>query len=674
MKLNPDQTEAVKYIDGPLLVLAGAGSGKTRVIIEKINYLIAHCGFSARHIFAVTFTNKAAREMRERISLSIKGGRARGLKISTFHTLGLKIIREEHGILGLKSGFSIFDDQDIKALLGELMHQECEDDKIAVEDVQYRISGWKNALISSSQAVAKCTDSKDMLAAVIYERYCHTMKTYNAVDFDDLILLPVNLFRSHSDRLEKWQNRVHYLLVDECQDTNNAQYELIKQLIGMHAKCTLVGDDDQSIYAWRGARPENMAALKNDYPGLYVVKLEQNYRSTRRILKAANQLIANNTHVFDKKLWSDLGMGDEIRVIQCSNEGEEAERIATEILTHRLRHQTRYNDYAVLYRSNHQARLIELKLQEHQVPYFITGGISFFSRAEVKDVMAYLRLLGNPDDDNAFLRIINTPRREIGVSTLEKLGAYTSQRHISLYQGCSELGLEQALDKRHVEKLRLFVNWMDTLRQDCHANDPGQVVQGMLDIIGYRHWLESQCSNSAVANKRMRNVEILLDSIGRSLEKTDEDLNGEERLKETIAKLMLQDLLERQEDEEDEDRVQMLTLHASKGLEFPYVFMAGIEEDILPHRNSVEEDSVDEERRLMYVGITRAQKNLTLTMASERRQYGENVTSVPSRFIDEMPQEDIVYDGTACENSCEEEQQEKGNEMLSLLKDSLDLL
>lgn len=671
MQLNDAQATAVKYIDGPLLVLAGAGSGKTRVITEKISYLIQQCKMPARHIFAVTFTNKAAREMQKRVSRMIRGKQTSGLSISTFHTLGLKIIRHEHKLLGFKPGFSIFDDQDIKSLLADIMHQRHEDDKVAVEEVQAKISQWKNALIPPEQAINQSADPKDALAATIYKRYAYTLKTYNAVDFDDLILLPVLLFRENTACLERWQRRVHYMLVDECQDTNNAQYELIKQMVGMHTRFTLVGDDDQSIYAWRGARPENIAELKQDYPGIQVVKLEQNYRSTRRILKAANTLIANNPHVFDKKLWSDLGVGDEVRVVKCKNDEEEAERIATEILTHRLRNSTRYRDYAILYRSNHQARLIEVKLQEHQLPYFITGGVSFFSRTEVKDIMAYLRLLGNPDDDNAFLRIINTPRREIGLSTLEKLGNYAGQRQISLYQSCNELGLEQTLDKRHLEKLKRFTLWIDKVRQGCHQHDPAQVIREMVESIGYNRWLISNSSSPAVAERRMGNVETLLDSISRSLERTDENTDGEERLKETIAKLMLQDMLERQEEEEDIDRIQMLTLHASKGLEFPYVFIAGTEEEILPHRNSLEDGNIEEERRLAYVGITRAQKELVLTLASQRKQYGEKVETSPSRFLDELPQEDLIYEGFG-EQTCQQKQTAKGNEMLDLLRNSLD--
>ncbi len=672
MKLNSAQSDAVNYIDGPLLVLAGAGSGKTRVITEKIKYLIQYCNISPSRIFAVTFTNKAAREMQERVNTLMRRKGIKGLSVSTFHTLGLKIIRHECKRFGFKPGFSIFDVQDVKVLLGTIMHQSQEENEIDVEEVQTKISNWKNALITDNQIKNIATDKKDLLAASVYEKYTRTLKAYNAVDFDDLILLPVMLFKQDAQCLDYWQKRVSYMLVDECQDTNNAQYELIKQLTCLRTRFTLVGDDDQSIYAWRGARPENMANLEKDYPGLRVIKLEQNYRSTKRILKVANTLIANNPHVFDKTLWSDLDGGAKIRVVKCNNEEAEAERIAVEILTHRLRHSCCYRDYAILYRSNHQSRLLELKLQEHQLPYFITGGVSLFSRTEVKDILAYLRLIINPDDDNAFLRIINTPRREIGLTTLEKLSTYASKRHITLYNACYEMGLTQVIDSRFVERLQKFVKWMDHIRQRCSTENPVETICEMVDIIGYKQWLVSNSSSSVVAEKRFGNIEILLNSIKVSIEQADEDLTGEEKLKQAIERLMLQDMLDQQDKKDDTDRIQMLTLHASKGLEFPFVYMAGIEEDILPHRNSVEEDSIEEERRLAYVGITRAQKELTVTLSSQRKQFGERILTVPSRFLEEFPQEDLIYEGFD-HKPCVKEQTKKGNDMLNLLRDSLNL-
>ena len=474
-RLNERQAEAVKYVSGPLLVLAGAGSGKTSVITQKIAYLIKECGLKGRNIVAVTFTNKAAREMKERVGKLVQGTAARGLTVSTFHNLGMNIIRKEYKTLGFKPGFSIFDQQDARALLADLMHKQLSDGEDSVDVVQHTISNWKNDLVLPQQALDRARNEEEMLAARVYVNYARTLKAFNAVDFDDLILLPVQMFREHPDVLKKWQDKVHYMLVDEYQDTNSSQYLLVQQLVGTRCMLTVVGDDDQSIYAWRGARPENLELLKQDYPALKLVKLEQNYRSTSRILKAANVLIANNPHVYEKRLWSELGVGDEIRVLRCRNEDSEAERVATEILAHRLKNDTPWKEFAILYRGNFQSRLLEMKLQEHQVPYHINGGTSFFSRAEIKDTMAYLRLLVNPDDDNAFLRIINVPRREIGASTLEKLGTYAGHRHISMYQACHEMGLEETLDKRYVEKLRRFTTWMDNLsrigdRRRCPAS------------------------------------------------------------------------------------------------------------------------------------------------------------------------------------------------------------
>ena len=641
-RLNDRQAEAVKYIDTPLLVLAGAGSGKTSVITTKIAYLIEQCGISARHIVAVTFTNKAAREMKERVGKLVKGRAASGLTVSTFHNLGLNIIRREYQILGFKPGFSIFDQQDAHALITDLMQRDANADDNNVDQVQHCISNWKNDLNTPAEALQSARQPREQTAAIVYEHYNRMLRAYNSVDFDDLIMKPVELFRNHPEVLQRWQEKVHYMLVDEYQDTNGAQYELVRRLVGERRKLTVVGDDDQSIYAWRGAKPENLAQLKEDYPSLKVIKLEQNYRSTSRILKAANTLIANNPHVFDKTLWSEMGVGDEIRVIKCRNDEMECERIATEILAHKLRHENQYKDYAVLYRGNFQSRLLELKLQHHGIPYHINGGTSFFARAEVKDIMAYLRLLINQDDDNAFLRVVNTPKREIGPSTLEKLGNYANQHHISLYQSCQEAALGEDLAPQYVQKLRRFTDWMDNVsRQLQTSDDPMQVVREMIADSDYENWLMQHSSSPAQAEKRIANVWFLVDALQQTLERGDEDRT----VADAIARLILRDMLERNEEEEDTDRVQLLTLHASKGLEYPHVFMMGMEEELLPHRTSIEEDNIEEERRLTYVGITRARKSLTMTLAGQRKQFGEIIDTMPSRFLDELPQEDLVYSG-----------------------------
>ncbi|WP_313224861.1 DNA helicase Rep [Stutzerimonas nitrititolerans] len=662
-RLNPRQQEAVNYVGGPMLVLAGAGSGKTSVITRKIAYLIQQCGIRAQYIVAVTFTNKAAREMKERVSSLLRGGEGRGLTVSTFHNLGLNIIRKEYARLGYKPGFSIFDDGDIKALLTDIMQKEYAGDD-GVDEIKHYIGSWKNDLITPEEALGNARNPKEQTAAIVYTHYQRTLKAYNAVDFDDLIMQPVKLFQDHPEVLEKWRNKVRYMLVDEYQDTNASQYLLVKLLVQERAHFTVVGDDDQSIYAWRGARPENLMQLKEDFPSLKVVMLEQNYRSTSRILKCANVLISNNPHAFEKQLWSEMGHGDPIRVIRCRNEDAEAERVAMEILTLHLKTQRPYSDFAILYRGNYQAKLIELKLQHHQIPYRLSGGTSFFGRQEVKDLMSYFRLLVNPDDDNAFLRVINVPRREIGSTTLEKLGNYATARKISMYAACDEIGLGELMDSRFTDRLSRFKHYMDNLRQQCAQHDPIAALRSMVMDIDYETWVRSQTSSDKAADFRMSNVWFLIDALKNTLERDEE---GEMTIEEAIAKLVLRDMLERQQEEEEgAEGVQMMTLHASKGLEFPYVFIMGVEEEILPHRSSIEADTIEEERRLAYVGITRARQNLAMTFAAKRKQYGEIIECMPSRFLDELPQEDLEWEGQ--EDAPVEVKAARGNDALAAMR------
>ncbi len=653
----------MNYVGGPMLVLAGAGSGKTSVITRKIAYLIQQCGIRAQYIVAVTFTNKAAREMKERVSSLLRGGEGRGLTVSTFHNLGLNIIRKEYAKLGYKPGFSIFDEGDIKALLTDIMQKEYSGDD-GVDEIKHYIGSWKNDLITPEEALGNARNPKEQTAAIVYTHYQRTLKAYNAVDFDDLIMQPVKLFQDHPEVLEKWRNKVRYMLVDEYQDTNASQYLLVKMLVQERAHFTVVGDDDQSIYAWRGARPENLMQLKDDFPSLKVVMLEQNYRSTSRILKCANILIANNPHAFEKQLWSEMGHGDPIRVIRCRNEEAEAERVAMEILTLHLKTERPYSDFAILYRGNYQAKLIELKLQHHQIPYRLSGGTSFFGRQEVKDLMSYFRLLVNPDDDNAFLRVINVPRREIGSTTLEKLGNYATARKISMYAACDEIGLGELMDSRFTDRLSRFKRYMDNLRQQCAQNDPIAALRSMVMDIDYETWVRSQTSSDKAADFRMSNVWFLIDALKNTLERDEE---GEMTIEEAIAKLVLRDMLERQQEEEEgAEGVQMMTLHASKGLEFPYVFILGMEEEILPHRSSIEADTIEEERRLAYVGITRARQNLAMTFAAKRKQYGEIIECMPSRFLDELPPEDLEWEGQ--EDAPVEVKAARGNDALAAMR------
>ncbi|MDH5484509.1 MAG: DNA helicase Rep [Gammaproteobacteria bacterium] len=663
--LNPQQQAAVKYIDGPLLVLAGAGSGKTRVITQKIAYLIQTCGIKPGHITAVTFTNKAAREMKGRVGEILGKKDSKGLIVSTFHNLGLRILRKHHAKLGYKDGFSIFDATDSLSLIKGLYAHDSSSNVDDAESARWKISAWKNDFIAPQQAIATADNDNDMRFAMLYERYQRQLKAYNAFDFDDLILQPVVLFEQHQDALQYWQNRMHYLLVDEYQDTNASQYQLVKLLLGVNARLTAVGDDDQSVYSWRGARPENLALLQEDYGNLKLIKLEQNYRSAGRILKCANQLIKNNPHTFEKQLWSDLGYGDPIRIIECGSADGEAERVSVEISTHKFQKRSKFSDYVILYRGNFQSRVFEKYLRELQIPYVVSGGVSFFERTEVKDVMAYLRLLSNQDDDTAFLRIINTPRREIGASTLEKLGEYATHRGISLFAACYEFGLQERLNERAINKLQGFADWINRLADQANGTDGVAVARSMVLELGYEDWLKDQSSDLAIAERRMENVNEVLDWLTRLAK------NGKgESLSELVAHMTLMDILERNNEEQQTDAVYLMTFHAAKGLEFPYVYMVGVEEEILPHRTSVMEDSLEEERRLTYVGITRAQKELTMTHAAKRRRYGEDVDCEPSRFLSELPEDDIVWEGGGRKLD-EETNKIRGRAHLDSLKDML---
>lgn len=664
--LNPRQLEAVRNVDGPLLVLAGAGSGKTRVITEKIAYLVRECGFRPDQVAAVTFTNKAAREMKARARALMGEDASKGLAVSTFHTLGLRMLQQEHHALGYKKNFTIFDADDSKNLITEILKAERLDTSELIDTMQWQVSGWKSDSITPEQAMREAVDARDMQAARVYAAYDRSLRAYNAFDFDDLIAKPVQLLEARADIREKWQNRFRYLLVDECQDTNDAQYRLMKHLAGVRAAFTIVGDDDQSIYAWRGARPENLVRLAEDYPQLKVVKLEQNYRSTSRILRAANQVISNNEHVFEKRLWSEMGEGDEIRVIGCKDANHEVERIVTDLVHVKLQKALQFRDFAILYRSNHQSRFFEKALREQGVPYHLSGGMSFFDRGEVRDALAYLRLLVNPDDDSAFLRIVNVPRREIGTVTLEKLSEYAGRRDTSLVSACFEMGLGEVLPERTLAKVREFGRWISYWSEQLEETASVAKIEEMLSDIGYREWLEESTRDTEKAKRRWENVEELLSWVGNILKNSEEDMS----LAEVLARMSLIDRLDRNGDDDPGDVVQLMTLHAAKGLEFPHVYLVGVEEEILPHRNSIEADTIEEERRLMYVGVTRAQRNLTISYAEKRRKYGEDFDCEPSRFLGELPESDLRREGGGVERS-REEKVEAGRATLAGLRSLL---
>jgi len=632
--LNPPQREAIRYLDGPLLVLAGAGSGKTRVITQKIAYLIGEGGMQPAHICAITFTNKAAREMKERAT-KLVGERASEVNISTFHALGAKLLRMEARTIGLKPGFSILDASDTAALFGEMLKDA---DKSRVKLIQQRISLWKNALLGPDDV--QPDNDLEAGALRVYAEYERTLKAYQAVDFDDLIMKPVRLLERDEEVAQRWRARIWHLLVDEYQDTNCCQNRLMRLLTGERAAFTAVGDDDQSIYAWRGADIDNLRQLQADYPRLKVIKLEQNYRSTTRILKAANSVIQHNPKLFDKKLWSDKGHGDVIRVMACRDDAHEAEWVTTRLLAHKFETRGKWRDYAILYRGNHQARLFEQQLRAHKVPYLLSGGQSFFDKSEIKDLASYLRLLANQDDDPAFIRAATTPKRGIGGTTLEALGQAAGQRHMSLFAAIFASGIEHEVKAPQLALLREFGDLINRMAWRAQQEPAGQVLDDLLKAIGYEAWLfETQEAKDAEA--RWGNVR---EFVGWLATKGEAERKNLLELAQTVALITMLD-----KQDENVDAVQLATLHAAKGLEFRHVFLVGAEEGILPHRESIDAGNVEEERRLMYVGITRAQLSLNVSWCAKRKQGREIVARTASRFIAEMGEgsDDIRHEGHA---------------------------
>ncbi len=644
--LNAMQRQAVLYMDGPCLVLAGAGSGKTRVITQKIAYLLRECGYSGRQVVALTFTNKAAREMNERIRALVDPKLLRGLTVSTFHSLGLRMLREEAHHVGLKPRFSILDSNDALAIIQELLATT---DKARLKSVQQEISLWKNALMGPDEAEQAANSPSQIEAARIYRSYAATLIAYQSVDFDDLIRLPAQLMEENPEVRERWQHRVQYLLVDEYQDTNLCQYRLVRSLSGQRSMFTVVGDDDQAIYAWRGATVENLAQLPTDYPALRVIKLEQNYRSVQRILQAANNVIGNNPVVFGKKLWSDLGYGEPIQVSAADDEQSEAESVAIRLSAERFERQAQWRDFAILYRGNHQARVFEQALRNLRIPYTISGGQSFFDKAEVRDILSYLRVVANDDDDPAFIRAATTPKRGIGQATLQVLGQFAAEQKLSLFAAVFQIALTDRLPERQLEPLHVFAQFIQRIQQradrvdselEGHDTAVSELLDELLRAIDYERYLYDMFDERP-AQTRWENVLELVTWL------KSKALDDQLSLNDLVQRVALITMLERGEDE-DPDAVKLSTLHASKGLEYPHVFLVGVEEGLLPHIGRDDEDiapereaeilaqRIQEERRLMYVGITRAQRSLRLTWCKKRRRARENLVRERSRFVDEM--------------------------------------
>ena len=647
--LNLAQLEAVHHIQGPCLVLAGAGSGKTRVITHKIGRLI-QAGLAPEQIAAITFTNKAAAEMRERAK-GLIGRQAKGVLICTFHALGVRMLRQDGAALGLKPQFSILDSDDVTSLL-----KDCggSTDAATARQWQWTISLWKNQGLNASQAEAQASGPEEVSLARIMARYEERLSAYQAVDFDDLIGLPLKLMREHTEVRERWQQTLGHVLVDEYQDTNATQYELLKLMVGARARLTAVGDDDQSIYGWRGATLDNLKKLPQDFPQLKVIKLEQNYRSTSAILRAANNVIGPNPKLFPKTLFSELGEGEPVRVVDCDNEEHEAERIVARIQSLRAgegqRHRE-WKDFAVLYRANHQAKPFEKALRKAQIPYKVSGGQSFFDRAEVKDLCAWLRLLANNDDDPAFLRAITSPKRGIGHTTLAGLGGFASSFKLSLFEALHSHSLGTALPGKAVASLQEFGRYVNDLQYRARHTVGAEAAQAFLlewlKDIGYeQHLYDGEDSEQAAAS-RWSNVMDFCEWMAQRCGGQIDDEAGLTMARESKTLLevvqtiaLLSTISER---EGDQNVVTLSTLHAAKGLEWPHVMLVGCIEGLLPFKMEDQDGNAEdlalrlqEERRLMYVGITRAQRTLAVSWMRRRKKGRDTVATTASRFIAEM--------------------------------------
>ena len=628
-------------------MLAGAGSGKTRVITHKIARLL-QAGYEPGQIAAITFTNKASEEMRERAKGLVGPRAAKHLVISTFHSLGVRILRADGVRLGLKEQFSILDSDDVLSILRDA---GATSDAALARRWQWTISLWKNQGLDSDQAAAVAQNDDERVASRVMKLYEERLSAYQAVDFDDLIGLPLKLLQRDDEARAKWQNTLRYVLVDEYQDTNAVQYELLKALVGERAMFTAVGDDDQSIYGWRGATIENLRRLPQEYPALKVIPLEQNYRSTGNILRAANHVIAANPKIFEKKLWSEFGDGEPVRVVECDNEEHEAERAVARIQSIRggatEQAPAQWADFAILYRANHQARMLEQALRKAGIPYKVSGGQSFFDRAEIKDLCSWLRLMVNQDDDPAFLRAVTTPKRGIGHQTLGHLGEFSAKWKVSLYEALFADSLSTAVSSRAIGSLHEFGRYVNDLeyrfRHTVGAEDAKPVLMTWLKEIGYEQHLYDNEESEKLAASRWQNVLDFIDWIARRCGgeiETDGGLTTETERKSILdVAQTISVILSLAERGADQNVVTLSTLHASKGLEWPHVVLAGVNEGLLPFKSEDDEmtpQRLEEERRLMYVGITRARTTLAVSTLKRRKKGREFVAGVPSRFIGEM--------------------------------------
>ena len=581
--------------------------------------------------------------MRERVGKRISRAAAEALTVTTFHSLGLKFLQDEGKRIGLRRGFSIFDSDDQQGLIKDLLPDGA--DKDALYAVHNGISMVKNMALAPEQAAGQAKTARERQIADLYARYQQRLQAFNAVDFDDLIRLPLQVLESDAETRLRWQAKIRYLLVDECQDTNGAQYRMIRALAGERGRFTCVGDDDQSIYAWRGAQPENLEALGRDYPQLKVITLEQNYRCSARILRSANAVIANNPHAHPKKLWSRHGEGARIRVWSCDNNEHEARRVAAEIQYLVQAESLPHSEFAILFRGNHQSRPLEKELQLLKIPYHITGGTAFLDRGEVKDVLAWLRCIANPDDDAAFLRAVTSPKREIGATSLEKLAHLAQQAHIPLALAAQNSGMRTALSARPAAALAEFVGLLGRLREQAQKAPAADIVRAVVNDSGILNQMRMETKNEALFLRRRENLEELAQWFEA------------DRRPASAGDLAAQLALLSNADRGDPgNQVRLMSLHSAKGLEFDCVFIVGCEQGNLPHQASIDEGQLAEERRLFYVGITRAKERLVLSHSARVKRWGEQVHLLPSQFINELPEADLHRDGVSVEGQDEEKQ------------------
>ncbi|MDH3213907.1 MAG: UvrD-helicase domain-containing protein [Myxococcales bacterium] len=631
--LNPEQRRAVETTEGPLLVLAGAGSGKTRVLTHRIVYLMGVCGIPPEGILAVTFTNKAAGEMRERVQ-KLLGPEAEALWVTTFHSACVRILRRDIGHLGLSRGFVIYDQADGLGVVKEALRRHGLDPRVVdPRRIQWRIDQWKNACVAPAAAVEGAADLDSERAAEVYATYQRLLVDANALDFGDLLLRTTELFERFPEVLRYYRSRWQYVLVDEYQDTNRAQYKLVQQLAGEHRNLCVVGDPDQSIYAWRGADIRNILDFEGDYPEAQIVVLERNYRSTQPILTGASAVVANNVDRKSKDLFTERTGGEPIEVHEALDDRGEAQYVVRRILAESRGEGRPLGEFAIFYRTNAQSRLFEEEFLKYDVPYVVVGGVRFYDRAEVKDALAYLRLISNPADGVALRRIVNRPARGIGKTTLERAERFARERQVPLLEGL-RLVVEAAA-ARSAPKVRGFLDLLAELRADILDRPPSDALARVLDRTGYTRHLEKEGTPEAEA--RIENLrELLAAAEDFSRESAGVDMDERSELEIFLDQVALVSDLDGYQ--RRDEAVSLMTAHCAKGLEYPVVFVVGMEEGIFPHAASLrDERGIEEERRLCYVGMTRAMQKLTLTCASERLRFGSRTYGVPSRFLREIP-------------------------------------